>query len=137
MSDRQTLKGKHIFLLEDDIVNQAVMQNLLRNKGANVVVDHWGDLSLTRLQKYPFPVDLILLDIMLPNDISGYDICEAIRAVDKFKDVPIVFVSASDPDKEIPKIRELGLNGFISKPISYYEFFALISDVLNGKTVWA
>ena len=130
------LKGKQIFVLEDDLINRAVMATVLENEGATVVSDYWGDESLEKLLSHSEKIDLFLLDLMLPNGRSGYDIADRIRQEEMYRETPIIIVSASDPDKEIPVVKERGFDGFISKPINGIEFPFLLLDVLEGKTVW-
>lgn len=130
------LKDKHIFLLEDDPTNFAVMRTLLKAHGATAVLDHWGDTTLKNLLSYPFDVDLIVLDLMLPGSVTGYDVFDAIKQVDEFKNVPIVIVSAADPDIEIPKAKAKGFDGFINKPINRHKFAQQLLSIMNGRSIW-
>ncbi|MCI0577188.1 MAG: response regulator [Chloroflexi bacterium] len=131
-----SLKGKHIFLLEDDVRNLAVISVFLRQNGVSFVHDTWGDTTLKKMLDYPFDFDLILLDLMISPKVSGYDVFDVIQKIEKFKDIPVVAVSAADPDIEIPKARAKGFRGFISKPLKLYDFEKNLIDVLNGKSVW-
>lgn len=130
------LKDKHIFLLEDDPTNFAVMRTLLRAHGATAVLDHWGDTTLKNLKNYPFDIDLIILDLMLPGNVTGYDIFDLIQADEAFQDIPVVIVSAADPDIEIPKAQVKGINGFISKPINRHKFPQQLLTIIDGGAVW-
>lgn len=131
-----SLKGKRIFLLEDDPVNFSVILTILRREGASTVHETWGDTTLRRLLNYSNKYELILLDLMLPGNKTGYDVYDALRAVPELADVPVVAVSASDPDVEIPKAREKGFAGFISKPINHNKFPKQLDAILNGETIW-
>lgn len=132
------LKGKYIFIVEDDPTNLAVLRTILKREGASAPFDHWGDTTLQKMMEYHavFNLDMILLDIMLPHKISGYDILDAIRATAELKKVPVVAVTASDPDLEMPKARLRGFNGYICKPINRNEFPDQILTVLAGGEVW-
>ncbi|MCP4428091.1 MAG: response regulator [Chloroflexi bacterium] len=130
------LNGKTIFLLEDDPVNFSVILTIMRRHGAATIHDHWGDTTLARLLDNSYLIDLILLDLMLPGKISGYDVFDAIKATPELSDVPIVAVTASDPDVEMPKTKAKGFNGYISKPINRYKFPKQLNQVLNGVDVW-
>ena len=81
------------------------------------------------------PIDVILMDLMLPKNGNGFDIVDQIRQVPELRPIPIVVVSAADPDTAMPIARQKGLAGFISKPltpkITYY-----VAEVLKGKQVW-
>ena len=129
------LKGKYIFLIEDDPVNFSVIRTILIGKGAIVPLDHWGDITLKQMKLCP-PLDLIIIDLMLPGNVTGYDVFEAIKKDPELKNIPTVVVSASDPDIEIPKAREKGFNGFISKPINRHKFPQQLLDIMNGENIW-
>ena len=130
------LQDKHIFLLEDDPVNFAVIQTILRREGAHPVLDHWGDTSLKKLLNHPFKIDLILLDLMLPRKRSGYEVYDMIQTVPELRDIPVIVVSAADPDVEIPLVKAKGMQGFISKPINHHLFVKQLVSVLNGEAIW-
>ncbi len=130
------LKGKRIFVVEDDPLNLAVIRTILQRAGAVVPFDPWGDTTLDKMVSSPFKIDVILLDIMLPGQISGYDIFDAIQEIPELKGIPIVAVTASDPDVEMNKARKKGFNGYISKPLDRSKFARDIKAVLEGEEVW-
>ena len=130
------LDGKTVFLIEDDPVNLAVIRTSLQEQGAAVPYDHWGDSSLKKMLFSSQKIDLILLAIKLSGKISGYDLFEEIKLVPRFQNIPIVAVTASDPDLEVPKAREKGFNGYISKPIDRKQFPYDIMKVIEGGEVW-
>ncbi|MFK7803632.1 MAG: two-component system response regulator, partial [Anaerolineae bacterium] len=114
-----TLQNKTIFVVEDDAFNLAIIRTILRRQGASAPFDHWGDNTLSRILKFSTRLDMILLDLMLPDNISGHDIFESIRTQPSLEGVPVVAVSAADPSVEIPRTKEMGFSGFISKPIKH------------------
>ena len=129
------LKGKRIFVIEDDPTNLAIISTILRRYGASTPFDVWGSDTTQKIKDLP-SIDLILLDLHLPGGVHGYDIFDEIKQVPELKDIPIVVVTASDSSIEMNKAREKGLDGFISKPISYKDFGQQVADVLDGKSVW-
>ncbi|MEM9773494.1 MAG: response regulator [Chloroflexota bacterium] len=130
------LKDKVIFMVEDDALNFAIIRTILRRAGATVPYDHWGDTTLTRMKEYSGRLSMILLDLMLPGGVSGYDIFEAIKQHPEIADIPIVAVSAADADIEIPRAKELGFSGFISKPIIHDQLPDQLNSILQGKEIW-
>ncbi len=130
------LQNKRIYLLEDDPVNFSIIRTILRSQGAVPILDHWGDTSLKRIINHPFPIDLFILDLMLPGKVTGYDVFDAIQTHEKFKEVPAVIVSAADSDIEIPKAKQRKMAGFIKKPIDRHEFPQQILSIINGETIW-
>src|SRR4051812_42942929 len=129
------LKGKRIFLTEDNLTNRSVMQLLLERDGAVFAFERWGFDTPERLQKFA-PVDIILLDLMLPNGVTGLDLFDQIRALPEFARVPIVAVSAKDPSIAIPEVQAKGFNGFIAKPINRLRFASQIASAIAGESVW-
>jgi CheY-like chemotaxis protein len=130
-----SLKGKRIFLIEDNVGNRAIMQTLLEQQNVTIGFERWGIDTVKKLQEFA-PVDIILLDLMFPRGITGYDIFDNIRAHPDFVHVPIVAVSASEPSVAIPKTRAYGFAGFISKPFDFDRFPAQILAVLKREPVW-
>lgn len=130
------LAGKRIFYFEDDVQNRSIGQMILEREGAVFGFERWGrEEGIKRLKTFA-PVDLILLDLMFPNNITGYDIYDLIRREPEFAATPIAAVSASDPSVEIPKLQVKGFVGFIEKPISLRTFPQQIAALLEGKPIW-
>ena len=129
------LKEKRIFILEDNLENKAIAQMLLERSGATVMVDRWATETLIHLNSFA-PIDVILLDLMLPGQLSGYDIFQQIRQQAEFNCTPIVAVSAADSSIALPKAREMGFSGFISKPIDFRLFAQQIKQVADGEPIW-
>lgn len=131
----QVLEGKRIFIVEDDVSNMAIYAVTLDNNGATVIQDPWNANTI-EIIKRTMPVDIILLDLMLRRGISGYDIFDAIKAEPTLTHIPVVAVSASDPEIEIPRAQSKGFAGFIGKPISLLKFPEQVAACLKGERIW-
>jgi CheY-like chemotaxis protein len=129
------LSAKRVMVIEDDIANLAIMSVALRQAGAVVQFERWGTETCKKLEEF-MPVDVILLDLMFPANVSGYDVFNEIRAVPEFAHIPIVAVTAADPDKEMNRVRQHGFEGFIAKPIRGWSFGKLVKEIIDGKSVW-
>jgi two-component system, sensor histidine kinase and response regulator len=128
------LKGRRIFIVEDNAGNLAIMTILLEREGAKVGFARWGTSFLEKLLPF-MPIDLILLDLALSDKINGYQVFEQIRTIEELCHIPVAIVTAADPDIEMSKARDKGLNGFISKPIKPH-FPMLVATLITGETVW-
>ena len=128
------LSGKRIFITEDNAGNLAVLATYLEGYGATLKSDRRGVNTVAALREH-LPFDVILLDLMLPNNVSGFDLFDQIRQVPELTHIPVIAVSAADPDFAMSKARMKGFAGFISKPISVV-VGRYIAEVLNGKQVW-
>jgi CheY-like chemotaxis protein len=129
------LAGRRIFIVEDHPANMAIAKTLLERNGALVEYERWGFGTQEKLAKFA-PVDLILLDLMLPKSLSGFDLFTHIRSLEGCATVPIVAYSASNPSEAIPKAQAMGFAGYIAKPLDYDAFAGQIEQILNGKSVW-
>jgi CheY-like chemotaxis protein len=132
----EMLQGKTIYLIEDNPANLAIISSILRRSNATVRYDRWGIDTIKRLNQFG-TVDLIILDQMFPHGVSGYDIFDRIKETPAFANIPIVAVSAADPDHEMPKAKAKGFSGFISKPINHRMFPGQMLSMIQGEQVWA
>lgn len=129
------LKDKRIFIVEDNLANRAIEQMILERSGAATAIERYGKDTVEKLKQFA-PVDIIVMDLMLPDGVSGFDVTDEIRQHDEFKDVPVVAVSASDPAESMPIARAKGFAGFISKPIDFDQFPEQIARLLQGEQIW-
>lgn len=130
------LKDKRIFIVEDNMQNRLVFQMALIRHGASVDFERWGRDTLYHLQNLS-RVDLIVLDLMLAEGVTGFDIFDQIRGLGKYDAVPIIAVSAMDPSIAIPRLRKQGFAGFIAKPIDNTLFPRQLASIIAGESVWS
>ncbi len=130
------LDGVRIFYIEDDLFNRTIARTILEAHGAEMTVDPWGYPEITINKMIRFQPHIILLDLMLPNQTTGYEIFAAIQRRSNLSRIPCVAVSAADASVEIPKTQAKGFKGFISKPLDINLFPNQIAAVLKGETVW-
>lgn len=133
---QMTLAEKHIFLVEDNPANAGIMLTALQIEGAITHFDRWGSHTVERLRGLPH-IDLILMDLMLANNISGYDVFDRIKATPELAKIPVVVVSASDANVEMGKARAKGFVGYISKPINFSTFPKIVASIIEGEPYWA
>lgn len=132
-----SLKDKHIFVVEDNMANLAVIRTILKQAGAIVPFENWADTTLQKMLTYPYPIDLILLDLMFSDKVSGYDVFNVLQKTKGLSHIPVVAVTASDPDVEMRRAKEKGFKGFITKPINRRTFPQYLELILAGEEVWA
>jgi len=129
------LKGKRVFLVEDHPGTLDVTVAILQSGGAVVFFDQRGDAVVQKLTQ-ALPIDIILLDLLLPNDLTGFAIFDQIYAVPSFAKIPVVAVTNSGAPHDIATAREKGFRGYICKPLRVYTFNNYIAAILNGESVW-
>ena len=122
-----------ILVVDDTPLNVKLLADLLAAKGYGVVTATSGAQALTVLEaERP---DLVLLDVMMPG-MSGYEVCAAIRANPAHAMLPVVLVTALDPDKERVKGLDAGADDFLSKPVSQAELLARVRSLLRVKLLY-
>ncbi len=126
------LKDKRIFVVEDTGNNRAVMESMLRPLVDDMGFDDWGVNSLEKLKEFG-KVDLILLDLRLPNNTSGFDVYQQIRHDPDYADTPVIAVSASEASTVLSKLRAMGFRGLISKPIDVLKFPFQIAKIMKAE----
>lgn len=89
-----------ILVVDDTPDNLKLMSSLLRDN-YKVKLANCGKLAID-IVKSEFPPDLILLDIMMP-EMDGYEVCMRLKANDKTKDIPIIFLTTKTKSRMKPK----------------------------------
>ena len=122
-----------ILVVDDVAMNVKLLADLLGVKGYQTVTASSGAEALAKLEaERP---DLVLLDVMMPG-MSGYEVCQAIRANPAHAMLPVVLVTALDPAKERVKGLEAGADDFLTKPLNQAELLARVKSLLRIKTLY-
>jgi two-component system response regulator CssR len=116
-----------ICLVEDEKNLNNLIKNYLEHEGYNVIPKYNGKDTYEIIGKEK--IDLWILDIMLGDDISGYDLIKKIREIDI--DVPVIFTSARDQDLDKIIGLELGSDDYITKPYSPKELILRVNKLIN------
>lgn len=129
------LKNRHIFLVEDNQRNSAILRMLLEQHGARTEMDRWGMDTVRRVRHF-MPVDIILMDLMLTPKITGYDVFDLLQAEADLRHIPVVAVSAADPGEALIRTKAHGFSGFFAKPINVDTFPEHIARIIEGEKVF-
>ncbi|HWK21659.1 MAG TPA: fused response regulator/phosphatase [Ureibacillus sp.] len=127
-----------ILLVDDNKVNLFVIEKILSNEGYNDCTSLTSAQELFDYLQVDEPnaptkrVDLILLDIMMP-EIDGIEACKVIKANERYKDIPIIFVTALDDKNKLAEALDIGGIDYITKPIDKIELLARIRVALRLK----
>jgi two-component system cell cycle response regulator DivK len=124
-----------IIVVEDDPNSQIIILDLLRIGGATQCYARKSVTSAVAFAERLPQVDLFLADINMPQE-SGFDLLQIVRQHGKLHQAKVVAVTAGTLDKDIQKVRELGFDGFIGKPLNPRSFAQQVQDILNGEAVW-
>lgn len=117
--------NKHILIVEDETKLARILEDYLHSSGFNV---HWLANGLDAIPWFKeHPVDLILLDLMLPG-CNGLDVAKELRS---FSDVPIIMITARVEEIDRLLGLEWGADDYICKPFSPREVVARVKAVLR------
>jgi CheY-like chemotaxis protein len=105
LGNEGVLAGKQILIVDDDARNAFALSKLLAHKGLKVHIASNGEKALDTLDKAA--IDLVLMDIMLPG-MDGYEITRRIRAQLKFRQLPILALTAKAMKGDREKCLEAG-----------------------------
>lgn len=125
MAEPTTPPTFSIVVIDDTPDNLRLLFRILSKDGYRVRPLPSGAMGLTAIQKEP--PNLILLDIMMP-EMDGYSVCEALKANEQTRDIPVIFLSASNETNHKVKAFALGGVDYITKPFESEEILARVRN---------
>jgi two-component system sensor histidine kinase/response regulator len=129
MSTRQSKATKgNILIVDDTPENLRLLSNALTERGYKVRSVINGAMALMGAKAAP--PDLILLDINMPQ-MNGYEVCEALKADEQTREIPVIFISALDEVLDKVKGFAVGGRDYITKPFQLEEVLARIDNQLT------
>ncbi len=118
------LAGKRVLIVDDDIRNIFALTAVLERHKMEVLSAENGQGALDLLQKTS-NIELILMDIMMPG-MDGYETIRAIRRIAKFKNLPIIALTAKAMKGDRAKCIEAGASDYITKPVNLEQLLSLL-----------
>lgn len=120
-----------ILIVEDDKTTQYLLHMLLSRGGYQT--RRAGDAAefIAAMQKAPLP-DLVILDIKLRGDVSGFKILTKIRAHPKIAKMPVVILSGQTAPSDLMQAVSLGVDAYLSKPTKARALMDAVRAALGG-----
>ena len=115
-----------ILVAEDDTISLKILESVLTKKGYDVVSAVTGREAIVLL-KQQIDVDIIISDIMMP-DVDGMGLLKYIKANKKYQKTPVIFTSSLNDKQTIVKAMQLGIFGYIVKPINADALLAKVNE---------
>jgi putative two-component system response regulator len=115
MATQEKTEKKAVLIVDDTPENLDVMKGIL-SPYYRVQVATNGRIAI-KVATSPAPPDLILLDVMMP-EMDGYEVCRHLKADDRTRDIPILFVTAKSEVEDEARGFELGAADYLVKPVS-------------------
>ena len=119
--------NEHILVVEDEAHLATGIKYNLEAEGYRVTIVGDGPSALRIMQESPPNVDLVVLDLMLPG-MSGYAVCEALRAFDM--DTPVLILTARTLTEDRTRGFDAGANQYLTKPFDLDEFLSRVKNLL-------
>lgn len=127
----EVLKNKTVLIADDDMRNIFSLTKALEKYKMNVIVAIDGKDALQKLIDNP-GVDIVLMDMMMP-EMDGYESTHLIRRDPKFKNLPIIAVTAKAMMGDRSKCINAGASDYITKPVDVDQLFSLLRVWLYEK----
>jgi CheY-like chemotaxis protein/signal transduction histidine kinase len=116
--------SKKILLVDDDMRNVFALSKILQERGMEVIKSENGKKALEMLDTHN-DIDLVLMDIMMP-EMDGYEAMRRIRAQVKFRNLPVIALTAKAMKDDKQKCIDAGANDYITKPIDVERLLSLM-----------
>ncbi|HEY2727782.1 MAG TPA: response regulator [Parafilimonas sp.] len=120
---------KSILIIDDDVRNTFALSAVLKAKDYSVFTAHniTDAFAILELNEQ---IGIILLDMMMPG-MDGYDAIPLLRSVERYKDIPIVAVTAQAMPGDREKCLEAGADNYIAKPVDAELLFEILNKQLK------
>lgn len=105
-----------ILVVEDQDSIRRMIEALVQARGYSVTAVSTGSKALDVM--LTDPPDLVLLDLMLPGQFDGFEVCKRIRGEATTASIPVVIISALDDDESKSRAVQAGATAYYTKPFS-------------------
>ncbi|MGA2810181.1 MAG: response regulator [Candidatus Acidiferrum sp.] len=125
------LAGRRVLVVDDNATNGRILQEMLRRYGMSPTLAASGAEALQLLSRTEEPFAIILTDLNMP-DMDGFSLVEQLQRSPKLSgQAKVILLTSAGGRGEIARCRELGVAGYLSKPVSQSELFEVIVRVLG------
>jgi CheY-like chemotaxis protein len=119
-----TLAGRKVLVVDDDLRNIFALSSLLEEHNLKVIHAENGRAGIAALEEHG-DVDAVLMDIMMP-EMDGFETMRAIRQIAKFRDLPIIALTAKAMKGDREKCIEAGASDYVTKPVDLEHLFSVL-----------
>ena len=119
----QHIQGLRLLLVEDNEINQQVAREILEGAGLNVTLANNGQEAVNAVKESSY--DAVLMDVQMPV-MDGYTATREIRREERFKELPIIAMTAHAMAGDEDKSFQAGMNAHVTKPIDPDQLFTTL-----------
>src|SRR5690606_28536665 len=116
--------NKKVLLVDDDMRNIFALSKVLKEYGFEIIKAENGIKALEALDLHP-DTHIVLMDVMMP-EMDGLEATRKIRAQERFRDLPVISLTAKGMKEDRRKCIEAGANDYISKPVELDRLLSLM-----------
>jgi len=121
-----------ILCVDDETLNLSLLEAILEAKGYGVLLASNGTAALEIIATRK--VDIVILDVMMPG-IDGFEVCRRIKSDERYRNIPVIMITAYAARENRINGIEAGAEDFISKPFDVAEVLARIGMLLKVKSL--
>lgn len=103
---------KHVLMIEDDATLQTLYKDAFDSENFSLTTVSTGKEGITKVHQAPIP-DLVILDIMLPGGMNGFDVLQELKKDPKTHEIPVLVMTNLDTEQKTAM--ELGASGYFIK----------------------
>jgi len=127
-----SLNNAKVLIVEDYPTNQEVAKYLIETAGGIVSIAENGQIALEMFKEHDF--DVILMDVQMPK-MDGYQATQEIRKLPRGDKIPVIGMTANAFEKDRQACLAAGMNDFVSKPLEFEHFLAVVAHWLTPANV--
>ena len=120
--------GSKVLIVDDNPQILELLEAYLEPLQLRVRLAADGEAALSAVEREE--PDLILLDIMMPRR-SGFEVCRILKDDPRYRDIPIIMVTALNETADFERARECGGDDFLTKPVNKIELLARVQNLLK------
>jgi serine/threonine protein kinase/CheY-like chemotaxis protein len=124
--------GATLLVVDDNEMNRDMLSRRLEKRGYRVLTADDGQPALDLLEREP--VDLVLLDIMMPG-LDGIEVLKTVRAKHSAAELPVIMTTAKGDSRDVVEALDLGANDYVTKPIDFAVVLARVQKELRTRGV--
>jgi two-component system, OmpR family, alkaline phosphatase synthesis response regulator PhoP len=123
-----------VLVVDDNLQNLELLTAYLEDLKCRVLTARDGLEAIQQVQTLPDGPDLVLLDVMMPR-MSGFQVCQKLRADPRWRDIPIVMVTALNEVGDVERSVDVGADDFLTKPVNKLELLTRVRSLLRVRAL--